>query len=126
MSINSPEQPSSQTFIIQSIFTSVGRSISVRKPRVSPSSRTLDIEVRTNALELWAASCQEGVPMPNTILIEELHLTVVAPVGLGKAVYQAMLRTLRGKRFQARLYDAIREVFRHYPSLKKIQFSLDC
>jgi hypothetical protein len=63
--------------------------------------------------------------MPKTILLEDYHLTVIAPAGLRKAEYTAMVRTLHGKRFQARLHEAVREVFRRYSSLKKVQFSLD-
>jgi hypothetical protein len=63
--------------------------------------------------------------MPNTILMEELHVTVVAPVGLRKADYQPMLRTLRSKRFHANLRDAVRQLFRRHSSLMKTQFSIN-
>ena len=63
--------------------------------------------------------------MPKTILLEDYHIAVIAPVGLRKAEYTAMVRTLHGKRFQTRLHEAVREVFRRYPSLKKVQFNLD-
>jgi hypothetical protein len=63
--------------------------------------------------------------MPKTILLEDYHLTVIAPAGLRKAEYTAMVRTLHGKRFQACLHEAVREVFRRYSSLKKARFSLD-
>ena len=63
--------------------------------------------------------------MPKTILLEDYHLTVVAPAGLRKADYTAMIRTLHGKRFQTRLHEAVHEVFRRYSSLKNVQFNLD-
>ena len=63
--------------------------------------------------------------MPKTILLEDYHLTVIAPPGLRTAEYAAMVRTLDGKRFQSRLHEAVREVFRRYPSLKNVQFNLD-
>jgi hypothetical protein len=63
--------------------------------------------------------------MPKTILLEDYHLTVIAPAGLRKAEYTAMVRTLHSKRFQACLHEAVREVIRRYSSLKKARFSLD-
>ena len=63
--------------------------------------------------------------MPKTILLEDYHLTMFAPAGLRKAEYAAMIRTLHSKRFQTRLHDAVREVFRRYSSLNKVQFGLD-
>ena len=63
--------------------------------------------------------------MPKTILLEDYRLAVIAPASLSKMEFRAILRTLRGKRFQARLHDAVSEVFRRYSSLQKIQFSLD-
>jgi len=62
--------------------------------------------------------------MAQIILIEELHLTVTARAGLPKSVDQAMQRTLRSKQFQADLRNAVREVFRRHPSLKKAQFRI--
>ena len=63
--------------------------------------------------------------MPKTLLLEDFHLSVSVPVGLRKAVYGAILRTLRSKRFQARLQQAVLEIFQRYPSLKKVQFKID-
>jgi hypothetical protein len=63
--------------------------------------------------------------MPKTILLEDYRLMVIAPAGLRQAEYTAMVRTLHGKRFQACLHEAVREVFRRYSSLKKARFSLD-
>ena len=63
--------------------------------------------------------------MPKTILLDELHLTVIAPAGQSELDFRAMLRTLRSKRFQANLRSAVREVFRRHPSLKKTRFRID-
>ena len=62
--------------------------------------------------------------MPNTVLMEELHLTISAPVGLAKARYQAMQKTLRSQRFHARLREAVREVLGRYPSLKDTKLEI--
>jgi hypothetical protein len=53
--------------------------------------------------------------------MDELHLTLVAPSGLAKAEYAAMVRTLSSKRFAVRLHKAVQEVLQHYPSLRKSQ-----
>ena len=63
--------------------------------------------------------------MPKTILLEELHVTVIAPAGLDKAHYQAMVRTLRARRFQTRLREGVRQVMACYPSLKNTRFRLE-
>jgi hypothetical protein len=62
--------------------------------------------------------------MPKKILMEEFHLSIAAPADLPNAEYHAIVRTLRSKRFQPRLRNAVRDLFRHYPSLKKIQLSI--
>jgi hypothetical protein len=62
--------------------------------------------------------------MVQIILIEELHLTVTVPAGLPKSIDKAMQHTLRSRRFQADLRNAMREVFRRHPSLKKAQFRI--
>ena len=62
--------------------------------------------------------------MPKSLLLEDYHLTLSAPAGLRKEVYRAILRTLRSKRFQARLEAAVREVLHRYPSLKKTQIAI--
>jgi hypothetical protein len=63
--------------------------------------------------------------MPKTILLEQFHLTVSAPAGLPKKESAAILRTLRGQRFQSRLHNAVRDIFRRHPSLSKVQLTLD-
>ncbi len=64
--------------------------------------------------------------MPKTILLEELHLTVVAPIGLCKPEYKAMLRARRSKRFRDNLLEAARSVIRRHKSLKKTRISIHC
>jgi hypothetical protein len=56
--------------------------------------------------------------------MEELHMTVIAPVGLPKAEYDAMQRALRSQRFSVRLRNAVREVLGRYPSLRKAQLRI--
>ena len=62
--------------------------------------------------------------MPNTVLMEEMHLTISAPVGLANARYQAMQKTLRSQRFHARLREAVREVLGRYPSLRDTKLEI--
>ena len=59
--------------------------------------------------------------MPKRILMDEFHLSMLASTKLPDREYLAIQRTLRSKRFQIRLCNAIREALRHYPSLKKLQ-----
>ena len=63
--------------------------------------------------------------MPKTILLEQYHITVSAPAGLSKTDDALILRTLRGRRFQTHLRNAVRQVFRRYPSLKKVHVTID-
>jgi hypothetical protein len=37
--------------------------------------------------------------LPETIVMEQLHVTLAAPIGLAKAEYAAMVRALGSKRF---------------------------
>jgi len=57
--------------------------------------------------------------MAKAILIDQLHLTVLAPRGLLDAEYDAMSRTLDGLRFRRRLGRAVRALCRAYPALAK-------
>ena len=63
--------------------------------------------------------------MPKTILMEQFHITVIAPAGLPKAAYDTMQRTLQGRRFQTRLHDAVRKVVQRYSSLRKTQVRIE-
>ena len=63
--------------------------------------------------------------MPKRILMEQFHVTVTAPAGLPKVEYDAMQRTLRRKRFQTGLRDAVRDVIRRCASLSKTRVTLD-
>jgi hypothetical protein len=63
--------------------------------------------------------------MPKRIVMEQFHLTVLAPVDLRTAEYKAMRRTLTRKRFHASLRGAARELFQRYPSLRNTHVSLD-
>ena len=63
--------------------------------------------------------------MRKTILMEQFHITVIAPAGLPKAAYDAMQRTLQGRRFQARLHDAVRKVAQRYSSLRKTKIRIE-
>jgi hypothetical protein len=60
--------------------------------------------------------CHRGKTMPKSILMDEIHVTVLAPASLSKAEGNAICRTLRGQAFQCFLRDAVRGVFRRHPS----------
>ena len=63
--------------------------------------------------------------MPKSILMDEIHVTVLAPGSLSKAEGNAIGRTLRGQGFQRYLRDAVRSVFTRHPSLKKVKFRIN-
>ena len=62
--------------------------------------------------------------MGKMILMEEFHVTVFVPVSLSSAACASIRRNLNSKRFQSRLRNAIREMFRQYPVLKPAKFSI--
>jgi hypothetical protein len=55
--------------------------------------------------------------MAQTILIDELHVSVRAPRGLPDSEYVSMRRTLDDWRFRTELHRAVRSVVRHHPAL---------
>ena len=63
--------------------------------------------------------------MPKTVLLEELHVKVIVPAGLDNGCYQAMLRTLRSRRFHKRLHEGVRQVMASYPSLRKTRIRIE-
>jgi hypothetical protein len=63
--------------------------------------------------------------MPKLVMIDEIHLIVRAPRGLPVTEGEQMARTLNQPWFTSRLRLAVREVFRHYPSLRKAKIALE-
>lgn len=63
--------------------------------------------------------------MPRLTILEEFHLTVSAPARLASAELNGLLRTVRSASFQARLREAVRDVVKRYPSLRKARFGID-
>ena len=62
--------------------------------------------------------------MADTVLIDELHLTVRLPADLPDADRQAVRRTLVGADFLRRLRRAVRLVVRGHPELTRVRVSL--
>jgi hypothetical protein len=62
--------------------------------------------------------------MAKNVLMEEYHVTVYAPSKLKEAAYNAIHRTLTGKRFRAALGRAVEAVVRRHPSLHHIRISI--
>ena len=62
--------------------------------------------------------------MPKGILIDEWHVTIVAPRGLPEARYVAMHRTLSGRPFRRAFRQAVQAVFRKYASLNKARIRI--
>lgn len=63
--------------------------------------------------------------MTQLVLIDEIHLVVRAPRDLPDAESVQMARTLNQARFTSRLRQAVRDVFRSYPSLRKAKIALE-
>jgi hypothetical protein len=57
--------------------------------------------------------------MAKGVLIEEFHLTVLAPHGLPAAEYDAICRILADPAFESRLRRAVRRAFRREGGLSK-------
>jgi hypothetical protein len=57
--------------------------------------------------------------MPKTVLLDEIHVTVLAPRGLKEKDYEAMSRTLRGRSFLGALRRSVRGVVGEYPALRR-------
>jgi hypothetical protein len=62
--------------------------------------------------------------MAKYILLEELHLTVVAPRGLPPTEYEVIVQTVTSAPFMARLRYAVRRVFRREPLLNQAKVRL--
>lgn len=62
--------------------------------------------------------------MTKILLIEQFHLSVFVPRGLGDAAAAAICRTLGGAGFRAALRRAIQDVFRRYPALRHVRVTL--
>ena len=62
--------------------------------------------------------------MPKSILIDELRLTVFAPASLPHTAQAAAVRTLKSKRFQTRIRNAVVDTFRRYSSLRAVKFTI--
>ena len=58
--------------------------------------------------------------MAKMILIDEFHVAMFVPRGLDESEYQAIRRALDSRRFRTDLSQAVREVFRRYPALRKV------
>jgi hypothetical protein len=62
--------------------------------------------------------------MAKHILIDELHVTLLAPRGLSAKESRAARRALRRASFLAALTRAAREVVRRYPSLQVVRVTV--
>jgi hypothetical protein len=62
--------------------------------------------------------------MAQFLVMEEFHLTITAPRGLGAAEYAAIRRALGAPAFRAGLRRAVRELVRCRPALARARFAL--
>ena len=66
----------------------------------------------------------KGEVMANSRLIEQFHLCLRVPRGLGEAECAAIRRTLDSRRFQIHLLRTVRAVTRRHRSLRLVRFTL--
>jgi hypothetical protein len=59
--------------------------------------------------------------MAKFIVLDEVHLTVVAPRGLPPTEYDTIVQTVTSALFMTRLRHAVRRVFRGEPSLNQVK-----
>ena len=57
--------------------------------------------------------------MSKTVLLDEIHVTVLAPRGLKDNEYMGTSRTLHSRRFLGALRRSVRHVIRNYPTLRR-------
>ena len=62
--------------------------------------------------------------VPKAVLIDQIHINVLAPGGLARTDYDRISRRVNDSRFQAALRRAVREVFRRSPTLRKARCTL--
>lgn len=62
--------------------------------------------------------------MTKNILIDEFHLSMLAPAEMPDQAYRSIRRALNERRFQVDLRRAARSVARAYPSLSRVTVRL--
>ena len=62
--------------------------------------------------------------MPDRVLLEEFHLTLMVPAGTPDAVRELIRRTVNGRAFLARLRWAVVELLRTAPDLGPIRLTI--
>jgi hypothetical protein len=62
--------------------------------------------------------------MARSLLIDELHLSILVPSRLPEADTAAIRRVLKSARFQIKLRQAIRKLFRQFRVLDKARFTI--
>jgi hypothetical protein len=59
--------------------------------------------------------------MTQMLILDEYHLTVLAPRGLIKAHRRRISKVLNRARFRQELARAVRAVFAHYPEMRQVR-----
>jgi hypothetical protein len=62
--------------------------------------------------------------MPETVVLDELHLTFRIPVALPAVEVRAIRRVLIGKAFTAAVRRAVLAVMNKYPALKPVRLTV--
>ena len=62
--------------------------------------------------------------MPRRLVMDEFHVSFLAPRTLSPAAFDAIRRTLTNAGFRAALRRAVRQAVRQFPSLDKVRIRL--
>jgi hypothetical protein len=64
--------------------------------------------------------------MSKMLIMDEIHLTVLAPRDLNKPHRRRISKVLNRARFRQELARAVRAVFARYPELSRVRIWLSC
>jgi hypothetical protein len=64
--------------------------------------------------------------MSRLVMMDQYHLTVLAPAGLRQPHRRRISKVLNRARFRQELARAVRAVFAKYPELSRVHVSVSC
>lgn len=62
--------------------------------------------------------------MPDSILLDEIHVSVTVPDSISDADREQARRVLNGQSFRIALSKAVRNCFRRYSALKRVRVTI--
>ena len=74
-----------------------------------------------SSMQVHIALDRRGERVGKYLLMDEIHISIMAPRGMPVRKYRAIRRTLKRAGFERRLREAVRAVIRHYPALTNLR-----